>query len=54
MDAIRWDFAPHELLVLGGLAGVYAIVPDLGNAVAPTDPALRTAKRDTAPIRDAL
>ena len=24
MDAIRWDF-PHELFVLGGLAGAYAI-----------------------------
>ena len=25
MDAIRWSFAPHELFVLGGLAGAYAI-----------------------------
>ena len=25
MDAIRWDFAPHELFVVGALAGAYAI-----------------------------
>lgn len=25
MDAIRWDFAPHELLVVAALAGAYAI-----------------------------
>jgi cytochrome c oxidase assembly factor CtaG len=25
VDAIRWDLAPHELLVVGGLAGAYAI-----------------------------
>jgi cytochrome c oxidase assembly factor CtaG len=25
VDAIRWDFAPHELLVVGALAGAYAI-----------------------------
>jgi cytochrome c oxidase assembly factor CtaG len=25
VDAIRWSFTPHELFVLGGLAGAYAI-----------------------------
>ena len=25
MDAIRWDFTPHELFVVGALAGAYAI-----------------------------
>jgi cytochrome c oxidase assembly factor CtaG len=25
VDAIRWDFLPHELFVLAGLAGAYAI-----------------------------
>jgi putative membrane protein len=25
MDAIRWSFSPHELFVIGGIAGAYAI-----------------------------
>jgi len=25
VDAIRWSFSPHELFVIGGLAGAYAI-----------------------------